>query len=153
MAAPAVAVSKMSWLVPGFTSSLLICMHEIVIRYCKNRFGITPENFTLTWLMAGGAFSALIALRKRTSTSNPYTLSGTPLWVFALVGWTLTQQEQLIKIATGSSPNPGTAKVIVNLNTAWIALAGLAFFKNSQLSATNWAGLALSLMGGALTAL
>ena len=132
-------VSKLSWLVPGFSSSALICFHEILIRACTNRYGISPEDFTLTWLMSGGLFcahspgptpphtaqhfhtarggaAAIIALRKR-GTATPYSLKGVPLWVFALVGWTLTQQEQLIKISTGLSPNPGMAKTIVNLNT------------------------------------
>jgi hypothetical protein len=53
MAIAAPVVSKMSWLVPGFSSSLLIMFHEIIVRWCKNRYGITPEDFTLTWLMAG----------------------------------------------------------------------------------------------------
>ena len=151
MAVQAPIVSKMSWLVPGFSSSLLIMFHEIVVRSCKNRYGITPEDFTLTWLMAGGAFSAIIAMRKRAS-ALPYDLKGTPLWIFALVGFTLTQQEQLIKIATSISPNPGMAKTIVNLNTVWITLAGLVVFKG-KLSGPNWAGVLLSLIGGALTTL
>ncbi len=143
--------SKMSWLVPGFSSSLLIMFHEIIVRWCKNKYGITPENFTLTWLMAGGAFSAVIALKKR-GAAVPYELNGTPLWLFALVGLTLTQQEQLIKIATSISPNPGMAKTIVNLNTVWITLAGLVIFKG-KLSGANWLGVLLSLVGGALTTL
>ena len=51
-------VSKLSWLVPGFSSSALICFHEILIRACTNRYGISPEDFTLTWLMSGGLFCA-----------------------------------------------------------------------------------------------
>lgn len=143
--------SKMSWLVPGFSSSLLICFHEIIVRWCKNKYGITPENFTLTWLMAGGFFSAIIALRKR-AAAVPYELKGVPLWLFALVGLTLTQQEQLIKVATSLSPNPGMAKTIVNLNTVWITLAGLVIFKG-KLNAANWLGVGLSIIGGALTTL
>ena len=38
----------------GLGSSALICFHEIIVRWAKNKWGITPENFTLTWLMAGG---------------------------------------------------------------------------------------------------
>ena len=44
------------------------------------------------------------------------------------------------------------AKTIVNLNTVWITLAGLVMFKG-KLSGTNWVGVALSLLGGALTTL
>ena len=73
-----------------------------------------PSTFTQS--ARGGGAAAIIALRKR-GTATPYSLKGVPLWVFALVGWTLTQQEQLIKISTGLSPNPGMAKTIVNLNT------------------------------------
>ena len=151
MATPAPVVSKMSWLMPGFSSSVLIMFHEMVVRWCKNKYGITPENFTLTWLMAGGAFSAIIALRKR-GAAVPYELKGTPLWLFALVGLTLTQQEQLIKIATSISPNPGMAKTIVNLNTVWITLVGMVLFKG-KLSGSNWVGVVLSIVGGALVAL
>ena len=75
----------------------------------------TPHGPALSHCARGGA-AAIIALRKR-GTATPYSLKGVPLWVFALVGWTLTQQEQLIKISTGLSPNPGMAKTIVNLNT------------------------------------
>ena len=77
-----------------------------------------PQHFHT----APGGAAAIIALRKR-GTATPYSLKGVPLWVFALVGWTLTQQEQLIKISTGLSPNPGMAKTIVNLNTGKPALS------------------------------
>jgi drug/metabolite transporter (DMT)-like permease len=76
-------------------------------------------------------------------------INAVPWWWALLFGWGRLQWTAWQAMAIQYAPNPGFAKMAVNLNTVWATIAGVVVF-GGRLRSYHIAGVALSLGGNFL---
>ena len=140
-----------AWLLPSILAAAGLTSGELATRALITYFRADPNEYTTVdaSLLLGGVSIAALAL----SPDGLLAALNQVPWYWAAiigalrVGWTLA-----MTISVQYAPNPGFAKILVNLNAVFAVVVGVAVF-GGTVNTTQLVGVALSLAGGILCTL
>lgn len=132
------------WLTPALAATLGITSTEQTSRVFIMRHTADPAVFAEAHMLFVG-LASLPALM-RSSGGLWKALNVVPWWITAIVAFVRVQASVWVGKSVQFAPNPGFAKMVVNLNTVW-ATAVSPFLFGSTLTRVNLGGVVLSTVG------
>ena len=132
------------WLAPAIGATVGISSFEQTARFLIDRHDADPALFAQTNFLFVG-FPAVWSLW-RSQEGLWHSLNVVPSWITVALAALRVQSSIWVGRSMFLSPNPGFAKMVVNLNTVWSTALSPLFF-DSVLSPINLGGVALSALG------
>ena len=136
-----------AWLAPSLYSAGGLTTGELVAKAVVARSGATPAAYTQCLALFLGLVSLPPLWRNGGLRHN--LLVAVPWWITGCIGFVRLDWTTWMMDAIQYAPNPGFAKMAINLNTVWACIAGVVVFEG-RFTAKNLAGVVLSTGGTAL---
>ena len=132
------------WLTPSLLATVGITSTEQGSRALITRFQADPGVFQEAHFLLVGLASVPALLRA--PGGFVHNLTRVPWWITAILAAVRVQACVWVGRSVQHAPNPGFAKMAVNMNTVWAVAVSPVLFR-SRLSAANLVGVVLSSVG------